>query len=358
MLIVDCNVVNLDWMINMALLTADQAAEALGISKPTLYAYVSRGLLQSVEGEDRSRRYRWEDIERLRLRKQRPREAAEQALYWGLPSVHSTVSQIADGKLLYRGRDAVELAFTESLEECAGWLWTGQTGYRPGPMARARVWNTPFLPTALSWLAEQIEADPAGWDLSPDGLRRSGWRIFSVFYKQVAGCHPLLHAALVLCADHELNASTFATRVAASTGASLYAAVSAGLATLSGPRHGGACGAVEALFREAHGTGAKNALVRRLRRGDPIAGFGHRLYPQGDPRARALLEKLGGQQEWISAGQEVLSAYPSIDLALVALGLEEGKAFQIFATGRCLGWVAHAMEQSQDGRMIRPRAGL
>lgn len=358
MLIVDGNVVNLDWKINMSLLTAEQAAEALGISKATLYAYVSRGLLESVEASDRTKRYRWDDVERLRLRKQRPREAAEQALYWGLPSIHSKVSQIHDGKLLYRGRDAVELATAEPLEESIGWLWTGQTGYQPGTSPRAKTWNTPFLPTALTWLAEQIEADPAGWDLSPAGVRRTGWRIFSTFYKQVAGCHPLLHSALVLCADHELNASTFATRVAASTGASLYAAVSAGLATLSGPKHGGACAAVEAMFGEAESCGPAQALTRRLRRGDPISGFGHRLYPDGDPRARALLQNLGGQNDWIEAGEQILGAYPSIDLALVALGLEEGKAFQIFATGRCLGWVAHALEQYEDGRMIRPRAGL
>ncbi|MBT9583896.1 citrate synthase family protein [bacterium] len=337
----------------MKLLTSDQAAQALQVSKATLYAYVSRGQLESVEGPDRSRRYRWEDVERLRLRKVRPKEAAETALYWGLPTLESEISSIESGVLRYRGHEVVALAGQASLDQVAALLWTGHLDH-PLEMPSASGWSGPFLSGGLSWLAQQLESDWSGWDLSPDGVRRTGWRIFQALRAHLPP-HPLLEQALILCADHELNASTFAARVTASTGANPYAVVSAALATLSGPRHGGACAQVEALFAEASQSDPPTAIGQRLRRGDPVAGFGHPLYPEGDPRARALLQQLPHTQEWVEAGRQLLGTCPSIDLALVGLGLPPGGAFQVFATGRCLGWIAHALEQYADGRMIRPR---
>lgn len=335
----------------MKLVTSDQAAQALSISKATLYAYVSRGLLTSVDGPDRSRLYRWEDVERLRLRKVRPKEAAETALYWGLPILESNVSSIEKGVLRYRGRDAVELSGSSEVGRVAALLWTGDLSHPLPKLEKPRPWKGPFL----SWLCEQLEEDWSGWDLSPEGVRRTGWRIFQAFRARLP-FHPLLEQALILCADHELNASTFAARVAAGTGANPYAVVCAALATLSGPRHGGACAQAEALFAEAAQSNPRTAIAERLRRGDPVVGFGHRLYPDGDPRARALLDQLPGTDPWVEAGEQLLGAYPSVDLALVALGLPKGAAFEIFATGRCLGWIAHALEQYADGRMIRPRS--
>jgi len=343
----------------MKWVSADEAARALNISKASLYAYVSRGLLDSVEGPDRSRRYRWHDIERLRLRKARPREAAGTALYWGLPTLRSEISTIQDGCLRYRGRDVVELASQASLAQVASLLWCGDLN-RPTPPLPEETWSGPFLSGGLSWLATRLESDPAGWDLSAEGVQRTGWKIFGAFRRQLVD-HPLLEKALILCADHELNASAFAARVAASTGANPYAVVCAALATLSGSRHGGATTLVEALFEEASRTHPREAVAARLRRGDPVAGFGHTLYPDGDPRARLLLGELQQArpelQIWEEVGEEMLSAYPSVDLALVALGLGPGQALAAFACGRCLGWIAHALEQYADGRMIRPRAG-
>ncbi len=347
-------VVNLDLMINMKLLTSEQAAQALQISKATLYAYVSRGLLESVEGPERSRRYRWEDVERLRLRKQRPKEAVESSLYWGLPSLESAVSVIESGRLSYRGQCAVQLSRQATVAQVAALLWTGHLDH-PLVQEQAGSPEGPFLSGSLTWLARQLESDWSAWDLSPDGVRRTGWKIFQGFRSRLPQ-HPLLDQALILCADHELNASTFAARVTASTGANPYAVVSAALAALSGPRHGGACAQVEALFAEAERSSPTAAMGERLRRGDPLVGFGHPLYPAGDPRARTLLDQLPQAEPWVEAGQQLLGRYPSVDLALVALGLESGGAFQVFATGRCLGWIAHALEQYADGRMIRPRA--
>jgi citrate synthase len=180
-----------------------------------------------------------------------------------------------------------------------------------------------------------------------------------------------MNMALVLCADHELNASAFTVRVAASAGADLYACMSAGLATLSGPEHGGACDRVEALAAEAGRPERARAVVRdRTRRGEAIPGFGHKLYPSGDPRARPLLaaaEKLAPKSPGVRTLLELSAAMassgrepPSIDLALVALtealNAPPGSAAGIFAIGRSAGWIAHALEQRDAGFMVRPRA--
>ena len=102
----------------------------------------------------------------------------------------------------------------------------------------------------------------------------------------------LLRCALILCADHELNTSTFAARVAASTGADLYACLSAAVAAFSGPLHGGASEQVEWLVREAGSpAGAITAVAERMRRGELLPGFGHPLYPGGDPRVPPLLQR-------------------------------------------------------------------
>jgi len=346
-------------MINMKLLTANQAAEALSVSKATLYAYVSRGLLQSVEGPDRSRRYLWDDIERLRLRKVRPKEAATSALYGGMAALESGICTLAGGRCLYRGEDAVELSRSLTAAQMAAFLWTGDRHYPLAEGGPGEVWTGDFLHGALDWLNRQMERDLSGWDPSPEGMMRTGWKIYCQLRAQLPTHHAGLEQALMLCADHELNASTLAARVAASTGANLYAIVSAALCVLSGPRHGGACAQVEALVEEAARYATPyEALAQRLRRGEAIPGFGHPLYPQGDPRARELLQGRPSMQPWIEAGQSLLGAYPSLDFALVALGLPRGGGFACFATGRCLGWVAHALEQSRDPRMIRPRATL
>src|SRR5579885_2552542 len=174
----------------------------------------------------------------------------------------------------------------------------------------------------------------------------------------------LIRRALVLCADHELNASAFAARVVASTGASLAAAVMGGLAALSGPRHGAATERGEALFDELRAAGAmRRAVAVRLARGEAAPGFGHPLYPDGDPRAHVLLSALPEEkrrQDLIEAMDRLGGARPNIDFALVALrralGLPRGAAVALFAVARAAGWIAHALEQRGEGRLIRPRA--
>ncbi|MGI4946826.1 MAG: citrate/2-methylcitrate synthase [Janthinobacterium lividum] len=172
----------------------------------------------------------------------------------------------------------------------------------------------------------------------------------------------LLRRALVLLADQELTSSAFAARVTASTGASLGAAALSGLATLSGPLHGDAPVRVQALLEDAQRDGAEAGVQRWLRAGLTLPGFGHQLYPGGDPRAADLL---GAFTPAVTTRALVETVFgltglqPTVDVALAALAehcrLPAGGAFVLFAVGRSIGWMAHAIEQVMSGSLLRPR---
>jgi citrate synthase len=181
----------------------------------------------------------------------------------------------------------------------------------------------------------------------------------------------LLNSAIILCADHELNSSSFTARCVASTGTSPYSAVIAGLCALQGVKHGGSTERVLAFLREVEAQGeAGSVIASYLKRGDSIPGFGHPLYPDGDPRGRMLLELIstsGCTSHYLDVASQVetamwerLDARPNIDFALSVLSrhleLALGAPLGLFAMGRTLGWVAHIMEQYAVGTMIRPRA--
>jgi citrate synthase len=180
----------------------------------------------------------------------------------------------------------------------------------------------------------------------------------------------LVRAALVLCADHELNVSAFAARVVASTGAHLHATVCSGLAALSGPRHGGATARAHALIGDALDAASPAGYIRqRWQRGDELPGFGHALYPDGDPRAAELLAMLRARDDnalvpalasIIDSAFDASGQRPNIDFTLAALchayRLPAAHALVMFAAGRLAGWLAHALEQQETGRLIRPRA--
>jgi citrate synthase len=180
-----------------------------------------------------------------------------------------------------------------------------------------------------------------------------------------------LDQALVIGADHELNASTFAARIAASTGADVYAGVAAALACLSGPRHGGASDRVEALVAEIGDPAeAERVVYARQRRGEAIDGFRHPLYPDGDPRGAMLIglaRELAPDSPSVrtllalaDAMAAVGAGHPNIDAGLVALALAlelpPGSAVGLFAIARSAGWVAHMIEQYEAGYLVRPRA--
>jgi citrate synthase len=395
-------------MAKSAFLTAQEAAAELGVSLATLYAYVSRGLIRSeaVGDKRRRRRYRTEDIQRLKERKElrrNPTKTTDQALHWGIPVLESGLTLISNGRMFYRGQDALVLALGSSLEEVAWLLWTGELGEVPAERASAEM--PAFQSSALQWeglapihalqsaLIKAEAHDPAALDLRPERVAAKGISILHLFARIAvrkndrvsptaakilqAGWVPsrpeaagLLNAALVLCADHELNVSAFTARCVASAGSSPYAAVVAGLAAFQGVKHGNASRRVEALFQEVgNPSQARTVLSGRLKRGEAIPGFGHPLYPEGDPRARLLLElvrdaaapkQLDLAEAIAENARLLMNDLPTIDFALVCLarGLElpEEAAILLFAIGRTVGWVAHAIEQYQTNALIRPRA--
>ena len=179
-----------------------------------------------------------------------------------------------------------------------------------------------------------------------------------------SGKSDLLRRALVLLADHELNASTFSVRIVASTGASLSACLLGGLAALSGPLHGSASDQVRVLFDQIDNSQSPEDVVESwLRRGERLPGVGHRLYPNGDPRANAIIEGLNLtsiESRTLETIFDQSGHRENVDLALVLLerhlNLPSEAAIALFAIGRSIGWVAHALEQNRTGHLIRPRA--
>ncbi|MGA8399666.1 MAG: citrate/2-methylcitrate synthase [Stellaceae bacterium] len=379
------------------LLPAREAADRLGVKIDTLYAYVSRGLLRSMEVVgSRQRHYDADEIESFRAGRgtTRARPPAEDLI----PVIGSAICLIEDHRLYYRGRDALALAETATLEEAAGILWEDEaravstpTPTLPHQRGRERVSTAGgIIERCQVRLAELAAADHAALDLTKAGVVRTGRAILGELAACVVGSEPsplpvheqlatawrldragadLVRRALVLLADHELNASTFVARCIASTGATPYAAVSGALGALSGWRHGGASSRVEALFRELGKTAAQLPIMAaRLARGEALPGLGQPLYPQGDPRALAIIDALitarpeaGARVAKAAvAAMELTGQAPNVDFALgaatTALGLGPGSALAIFLVARSVGWVAHASEQYDSGVLIRPRA--
>lgn len=389
-------------------LSARVAAERLGVSLATLYAYVSRGKIDSRPGPDgRSRQYRAQDVAHLIEARQAGRGAAQGAahsLTWGLPVLETRISLIRPHGHYYRGVAAIDLAEAgASLEDVARLLWESgdedpftatPAAAWPRPVATLhRQAGLPPLERCMASLPLLAVTTPHPHSTDAAQRRISAARLLRGTAAVLCGVAPdrqpvhrlmaqhwqsghndlseLVRAALVLCADHELNASAFATRVAASTGASLHMAVCAGLAALSGPQHGGATARAFALIGQALQVRDVTTYVREcLRRGEPLAGFGHPLYPEGDPRAALLLRMLAQRrprqagwariQRLVDAVHDNDGRAPSLDFALAAIaslhGLGADAALSLFAAGRMAGWLAHALEQQQTGGLIRPRA--
>lgn len=367
-------------------LTAQEAMARLRLKPQTLYAYVSRGLIEARDDSEDSRRslYRAEDVARLEHRKargRRPAAIAEDTIAYGEPVLASGITTIERGGVWYRGQDAVRLAESARLEDIARLLWDCGTQRFPPlatlvppgePLARVfaviaaraasdrpmagRAKKALYLEAAavLDALVDAIAGGPGAGPIHARLARAWGC--------EAEGAEPI-RRALVLLADHELNASTFAARVTASTGASLAACAMAGLAALSGPLHGGVAPRVLALMRDIERDGLETTVAARLETGAGLPGFGHPLYSDGDPRARALLaafEAPPGYAQAQAAINALTGEEPNIDFALAALAarfeLRPDAPFQIFAAARCTGWLAHALEQNETGRLIRPRA--
>ncbi len=381
-------------------LSAREAATELAVSPATLYAYVSRGLIRSEPGENpRSRRYRAEDVRSLKNRRA-PLVEGQGLKAADLPVMDSAVSTITEEGPIYRGVRAVTLAETATFEQCATLLWDSKSA---DPFAKANLpvvspamraildaaRDAPPIDRAVAVLALAAEADPRAYNAVAEGRAATGARILRLAVAAMTGAEPsadplhkqiarawapghkhaedLIRRALVLLADHELNASTFTVRCAASTGISLYDAVIAGLVALKGPRHGGV-GPLAAKLLDTLLEGDVAALIReRVANGERFPGFGHMIYRDGDPRAVSLfgaLVKTGIDKrlavEIPERIKEATGAFANCDYALAVmrrtLGMPAGSETTLFAMARIAGWIAHASEQLETHRLIRPRA--
>ena len=359
------------------------ALDRMKVKAQTLYAYVSRGLVEVRTDVSDTRRslYRASDIAALadrRARGRRPTAIAASTIAWGEPVISTAIATVHRERLIYRGVDAVEFAGSASLEAAAALLWncaeplsfatSPSQAFAPDPFLALAALTGTALPmmgrkvarvqgdaaTAIGALAVSLGAAPgdspvhqrlaAAWSLDDQGADR-------------------IRRVLVLLADHELNASAFAVRVTASTGAAMAACLLAGLCALSGPRHGTASTSVIAVLEEARRVGVDAAIANWLSRYREVPSFGHPLYPNGDPRARAILDGLPPDDELLAlqtAVDRIVGSQANVDFALAALiraeTLPKDAGFRLFALGRSVGWAAHAMEQAATGQLIRPRA--
>src|SRR2546426_5349004 len=353
----------------------------------------------------------------------------------GLEDVVATSSAICylDGErgvLAYCGYDIHDLAASATFEEVCFLLWhrrlpsRAELGDLQSQLAAARALPEPVirlmrsLPRvdgmyALRTLTSALaHYDPEAGDSSPRGQYRTAVRltalvgtIVATWGRLAAGGAPippdpvLGHAAnflymlkgerpnavevrafdvaLVLHADHELNASTFAARVAAATLTDMYSAIVAAVGTLKGPLHGGANADVMRLLLDigenSSGERVDEVIRGRLARKEKIAGFGHRVYRTEDPRAthlRQMSRELGehvGNLRWYEISrrlEEVVMQqkhlYANVDFysasCYFTMGIPIDMFTPVFATSRVSGWTAHILEQYADNRLIRPRA--
>ncbi|MGW0805423.1 citrate synthase [Nonomuraea sp. NPDC002799] len=416
---------------------AATASERLGVKPATLYAYVSRGVLQRRHSADGRRSlFSAEEIERL-ARRGRPRSQPPELV------IESAITALGVDRPYYRGVDALELARANTFESVADWLWTadpatlrpprpapalggpgdrasgssaGQTHAPPSstgdPVAvwrcdpdalRAAVSAQRGLPADLLPL-DRLQviitvlgaSDTLRYQLGPASVTATGRRLIaglvdamprlddpqgdSIAERLWSRLCPrpatpellgAVQAALVLIADHELAASTLAARVAASAKADPYAVVLTGLGVLGGPLHGGASYGAERLLTEVtEPHQAARAIAERVRRGERIPGFGHTVYKNGDGRGALLLDLIkeaAPGHERIAAGVAVLEEMRrrrlpehNFDFALAILtavsGMAHGAGEAIFAVGRVVGWLAHAMEEYERGAILRLRA--
>ena len=387
-------------------ITTTEAAQRLGVKRATLYAYVSRGLLQSQRrpGQQESLFDRAQ-IDAL-ASASRPSGSPQPVLRFR--SIATTVSSQRDGDLLYRGVPLIDVIALDSVERAAA-LVVGSTApqslsddtaaipesesplaaplprsLRPVTNGVARLPLERRLPVAVQLLAV---ADPLAGDIDPDRVRTTALALVPAALALAAGTSPttrhtplagdlardllralggrdgtpaelaLVRVLLVSLLDHGLTASTVAARVAASTRAGLHDCLAAAYAAMAGPLHGAAPIAAHALL--APGLDPAAAVGRVVREHRGVAGFGHFLYPDGDPRADVVLDavwQLPGTRPLrhrVEALSRVVAArtgaLPNIDLAsaaaLHALGLPAEAGEVVFQTARSFGVAAHVVEE-------------
>ncbi|HEX9775439.1 MAG TPA: citrate synthase [Actinomycetota bacterium] len=351
----------------------------------------------------------------------------------GLEDVVAAQTSISDidgkmGRLFYVGYDIHDLAEHSTFEECVFLLHNlrlptrGELDKLNGQLVEERApskWIEELLPvlsenaSPMSMLRTTVSAmsayDPDGWDGSDEANYRKSLRLIARMPTLIAsydrirnGIEPippnpeLSHAAnflfmlsgdepdpadarmldtcLVLHADHTMNASTFTARVVASTLADMHSAITAAIASLKGPLHGGANERVMEMLEEiGKPERAEEFIKQKLAKREKIMGFGHRVYKTEDPRAthlRRMSREIGerkGDLRWheisIAVEQTVMhekGLYPNVDFFAASvyhsLGLPTDLFTPTFAASRVVGWSAHVREQQNDNRIIRPES--
>lgn len=346
----------------------------------------------------------------------------------GVVAAASEISSIVDGVLTYRGINIDELAEQATFEEVIYLLWHGKLPNRvqldalkdalnenaPIPQAVIEMMKLSpkdvhpmaLLRTAISALAlydgeaqdmseaanlrkatklvAEMPTLVAAWERIRNGKEpiapRPDYGFVQNFLYMMDGKEPdsvavdAFNTALVLHADHEFNASTFAARVTVATLSDIYSGVTAAIGALKGPLHGGANEQVMAMLEEI-GSPARveDFITAKINRKEKVMGFGHRVYKDGDPRAKHLrkmsenLTQVTGEPKWYQMSvmiekmvYELKGLKPNVDFYSASvyhsLGIPRDLFTPIFALSRMSGWTAHILEQYRDNRLIRPRA--
>lgn len=393
----------------MRTFSAQEAAEKLGVSVATIYAYVSRGLIRSErsDGETREKRYLADDIERLRKQRDGRRDGRRATAHGTAPlpgTIETRVTDVEPGRVRLRGHDVLALAKNRSIGEVAALAWLGdvkaseqlfRTRVRAPEAFRAahsRYAALSPLERFQAVLALASDDDAASWDLRAVPAARTGAAILQMLTEAIAGkcfeastgiadalrsawapgnkrATELIRAAVILAAGGPSDYATLAARTVAAAGATPYAAVAGGLAAFRGIRCGGAIGRIDALLTEvARPADAGAALRARLERGEAVPGFGDPAHPAGDPRAALLLDMLDAAaraskehartKKLVEAADALLGEKPTLELALVALAralhFPADAPMAIAALGRSIGWIAHAIEEYEERQIAPP----
>lgn len=375
--------------------TAAEAAEILGVRTTTVYAYASRGLLGGTsQGPGKRARYSRAIVETLRVKaaaRAGHAAVAAAALRWGEPVLDSSITRITPRGPIYRGKRAIDLVGSP-FESVAELLWQRTVDWKTIAPRVASKAPRPSLQALLEVMVQltaglhETPIEQAAAVVRRLACAAGRHELLAEKQPTIAGALgaslmgstlsrrdlALLDAGLVLIADHELNASTFAARVAASAGVRWPEALVAALATATGVRHAAACDGAERLWRSARESKSPARWVEeRLASGAPLEGFDAGAYPDGDPRGDRLISLLTARltssrakklNELLSAVRDATGQWPAIDMGLVllceVLGFPTGSATLVFVIGRSAGWLAHIEEQTLSGDAIRPRARI
>jgi citrate synthase len=388
-------------------ITAKEAAAALGVSIPTLYAYVSRGFIRSqgVAGS-RNRRYWKVDIERLKGRRilhehsQGQPGSGEETK--GLVA-ETQITLLTQRGVYYRGRDVAELAETETFESVAALLWEADAKAvfgkslpsAPPSLAKIRrsLAELTVLEQAMALFPLIERANPRSYDLSKPGFARTGADLSRWFAAILVGANgpseapvhefiaeslaapkgfdDIIRRLLIVAADHEFDPTTYAVRATANAGVTPYYSVVTGIIASRGQRlQSGRMETAARLLEEILGIpDPRDSIVARYRNGEQLVGFSSPVHDKMDPRAAivmdALQRKFGDDvelrrlQRAADTAAEISGALMEFILVAIFVGRKlglKGQELAVASLGRMAGWIAHAMEQYHGHPLIRPRA--